>query len=149
MKILLSILLLANAVPSFGQWSGDPATNTPICVAPDYQDLPQLVSDGSSGAIITWLDWRNGPGDIYAQRIGANGFVQWTADGVSVCGAASTQNRPMIVADGSGGAILFGKIYGMVAPTTFMCNESIQAALLNGPQMGFRFAQQLADKTAR
>ncbi len=106
MKILLSILLLAHTAPSFGQWSGNPATNTPICVAPDYQDLPQPVSDGSGGAIITWLDWRNGPGDIYAQRIGANGFVQWTADGVSVCGAASTQNRPMIVADGSGGAVI-------------------------------------------
>ncbi len=106
MKTLLSILLLTYAVPSFGQWSGNPATNTPICIAPDIQDLPQLVSDGIGGAIITWLDWRNGPGDIYAQRIGANGFVQWTTDGISVCSNAITQNRPMMVSDGTGGAII-------------------------------------------
>ncbi|MBI5470736.1 MAG: T9SS type A sorting domain-containing protein [Ignavibacteriae bacterium] len=111
MRAILSVfVLLAYGVPCFSQWSGNPAVNTPICVASSFQDLPQLVSDGNGGAIIVWVDGRNPPinsnGDIYAQRIGANGFVQWTADGISVCGNGVTQNRPQIVSDGNGGAII-------------------------------------------
>ena len=110
MRTLLSTLLLACAVSSFSQWSGNPTTNTPISVASSFQDLPQLVSDGNGGAIITWVDWRNPPlnsnGDIYAQRIGANGIVQWTIDGISVCSNGITQNRPQIISDGNGGAII-------------------------------------------
>jgi len=106
--LLLISVLAAFAVQA--QWSTDPAVNTPISIAPDYQDLPQIISDGSGGSIITWVDWRNPPlnmnGDIYAQRIGTNGVVQWTTDGVPVYAATGTQNRPMIVSDGSGGAII-------------------------------------------
>lgn len=64
--------------------------------------VPQLISDGDNGAIITW--YRGG--DIYAQRVNANGTVLWPAGGVPVCAATSTQNFPQLVSDGSGGAII-------------------------------------------
>jgi hypothetical protein len=58
--------------------NGDPlwtVDGAPICLARGEQDFPQLVSDGSNGAIITWQDYRNNNFDIYAQRIHADGLI--------------------------------------------------------------------------
>ena len=110
MKSAMLFLFLLPFTFLQAQWSPDPNVNTPICLAPSFQDLPKIVSDGSGGAIITWVDNRNPPlnsnGDIYAQRIGADGFVKWTTDGVGVCNNSITQNRSQIISDGSGGAII-------------------------------------------
>jgi hypothetical protein len=41
-----------------------------ICTAEGYQDYPQLVADGSGGAIITWQDYRSGSDyHVYTQRV--------------------------------------------------------------------------------
>ena len=86
------------------QWTTD---GVAISTAANNQYYPFMVSDGSSGAIITWYDYRSGANfDIYAQRINTNGVVQWTADGVPISTAANSQERPAIVSDGSGGAIV-------------------------------------------
>ena len=85
------------------QWAVD---GVPICTAEYDQFNPTIVSDGSSGAIITWVDYRNDYYDIYAQRINASGAVLWTADGVPVCTATYDQYSPTIASDGSGGAII-------------------------------------------
>ena len=74
------------AAPS--QWTAD---GVALCTAANDQINPQIVSDGSGGAIITWQDYRGGNYDIYAQRVNASGAVQWTADGVAVCTAAYDQ----------------------------------------------------------
>ncbi len=39
-----------------------------ICTAREDQGPPQICSDGSGGAIITWYDYRNGNYDIYAKH---------------------------------------------------------------------------------
>ena len=90
----------------------------PISVAANKQQNPQIVSDGSGGAIITWQDSRNGVPDlnydIYAQRIDANGSVQWTADGIPICTELHHQYNPQMIGDGSGGAIVTwydGRVY--------------------------------------
>jgi hypothetical protein len=69
---------------------------------------PTVCSDGAGGAVVTWQDQRSGVGlnDIYAQRINAAGVPQWTAGGVPVCTATGSQIAPLLVADGSGGAII-------------------------------------------
>ena len=77
-----------------------------ICTAGNNQSYPTIESDGSSGAIITWDDYRNGNYDIYAQRVNNTGSTLWTLDGVAICTAGNTQRYPMIVSDGSGGAII-------------------------------------------
>ena len=77
-----------------------------ICAALNAQVNPRIVSDGAGGAIIGWIDSRNGNQDIYAQRVNAAGAVQWTADGVVVCNATLTQSALSMTADGAGGAIL-------------------------------------------
>ena len=92
-----------------------------VCVASAVQWYPQLTTDGNGGAIITWEDYRNGNGDIYAQRIEANGTALWTTNGVVICNAAFEQWPPQITNDENGGAIItwedrrngtfFGDIY--------------------------------------
>jgi len=52
-------------------WTGD---GVAICTAPGDQVWPTIVSEGSSGAIITWYDYRGSISpDIYAQQINASG----------------------------------------------------------------------------
>jgi hypothetical protein len=85
------------------QWT---ANGVIVCAAAASQVLPALASDGSGGAIVAWQDARNGTNDIFAQRVAAAGAVQWTADGVVICGAAQYQTSAQIIPDGGGGAIV-------------------------------------------
>ena len=75
------------------QWTAD---GVAIVSNSATQYSPQLVSDGSGGAIITWAGLREGAAyaDIYAQRIDASGAVQWAADGVLVSTATTRANGP-------------------------------------------------------
>jgi len=84
------------------------ADNVAISTATGNQANPQIVADGSGGAIIVWEDNRSGSGaDLYAQRVNSAGAAQWKpADGVAVTTAAGLQLRPQIISDGSGGAIV-------------------------------------------
>jgi hypothetical protein len=79
---------------------------TPICTVAGTQDMPRIVSDGSSGAIVAWRDLRSGVSDIYAQRVSASGVALWTAGGVPVCAATGLQTTPEAAADGAGGAFI-------------------------------------------
>ena len=90
------------------QWT---ANGVALCTATDYREYPAILSDGASGAIVTWGDYRSGGGtytnpDIYAQRISAAGTVQWTANGVALCTATGFQVHATIASDGAGGAIV-------------------------------------------
>lgn len=77
-----------------------------VCTIPDTQDLPVPVSDGSGGAIIVWRDNRTVNTDIYAQRVDADGNILWIIDAMPVCTAINFQSDPIIISDGSGGAII-------------------------------------------
>ncbi len=107
---LLCLLAAATGVLSqadgVGAWFGYPTQNTPICTASGSQIYPQIVSDGSGGAVITWQDGRSGNYDVYAQRVDNSGAVQWTTDGMAICTAAGDQASPWITPDGSGGTVI-------------------------------------------
>ena len=79
-----------------------------VAAAVGNQFFPDLLSDGSGGAIVTWYDYRNGSAnaDIFAQSINATGLMQWAVNGVALCLAVDNQNNPKIVTDNSGGAII-------------------------------------------
>jgi hypothetical protein len=89
-----------------GAWSGDPTANTAICTASGIQQDPQITSDGSGGAIMTWQDERSGNWDLYARRVDSGGNVQWTTNGVAICTASGNQANQQITSDNSGGAII-------------------------------------------
>jgi len=98
--------IFAQRISSSGsiQWT---ANGVAICNAPGYHATPQLCSDGSGGAIITWVDGRAAVGkDIYAQRISGAGAIQWTTNGVIVCAAPDYQGQVQICSDSHHGAII-------------------------------------------
>jgi predicted lipoprotein with Yx(FWY)xxD motif len=82
------------------------ANGVNICNQAAAQRGPKIVSDGSGGAFITWYDNRAGNYDIYTQRIGSAGAVQWTTNGVATCTAAADQMKPDICSDGAAGVIV-------------------------------------------
>ncbi len=88
--------------PGAVQWTAD---GVALCTAAANQLKPMIASDGAGGAIVGWYDYRGGNADIYVQRVGAAGAVQWIADGVPLCAAAEDQMHPAIASDGAGGAI--------------------------------------------
>jgi hypothetical protein len=85
------------------QWS---AGGVALCTASGDQTAPTIISDGASGAIVTWTDARGADLDLYAQRITAAGAPAWTANGAAVCAAAGVQWIESMVSDGAGGAII-------------------------------------------
>ncbi|MGB5912660.1 MAG: TIR domain-containing protein [Promethearchaeia archaeon] len=67
--------------------------------------MPDICSDGSGGAIITWVDWRIiAPMQIYAQGVDSNGTAKWVFNGVKVCNNDGLY--PEICSDGDKGAII-------------------------------------------
>lgn len=106
--IVIFLLIIYWSAIAWAQWVTDGAA---ICTASGTQEFPQVVSDGSGGAIIVWLDRRSGDRDIYAQKITADGLVVWAADGVAVCTASGGQVSHQIISDGSGGAIITWEDY--------------------------------------
>ena len=91
------------------QWA---ANGVPLCTATGDQSNPTIATDGASGAIVTWFDYRSGNYDIYAQRIDASGAVQWAADGVALNTLPGEQAYPTIVSDAAGGAIVTWRDHG-------------------------------------
>ena len=102
---LLGLALLLSR-PAVAAWPTDPTVNVPLCTATGTQDSPSILSDGAGGAIVAWQDYRSGTSKIYAQRVNAAGVARWTAGGMALSGAASTQQSPCIVSDGVCGAIV-------------------------------------------
>jgi len=86
--------------------------STPVCTKSGDQLNIRMAPDGSGGAIIVWEDYRRGEPDIYAQKINGIGDRLWGDEyGVAVCTASYGQKNPVIVSDGSGGAIIAWEDY--------------------------------------
>ena len=79
------------------------ANGMPIDTSIGDQQVPEVVPDGSGGAIIVWTDGRNGDGDIYAQRIDVDGNLLWGPDAIPVCIEPGYPTNPRVVATSDGG----------------------------------------------
>ena len=78
-----------------------------VCDADSDQEYLSVVSDGRSGAIVSWQDYRNGNWDIYCQRIDSSGVLQWGVGGLPVCITPEEQGcGPVICEDGENGGII-------------------------------------------
>ncbi|GAH41068.1 unnamed protein product, partial [marine sediment metagenome] len=100
--------IYAQRVNSTGdpQWTDQ---GEPVCTYKTHKDSPEIIGDGSHGAVIAWEDSRNINQDIYAQRINSNGITQWTspsAGGKPVCTFTEYQYHIRMCTDGVGGAII-------------------------------------------
>ena len=72
-------------------------SNLPLCTASNEQLFPDLVSDGHRGAIIAWMDARNGNRDVFIQRIDASGKALWKEDGIAICQLPGSQGWPILI----------------------------------------------------
>ncbi len=79
----------------------------PICELTANQQQHNCVSDGKGGFIVVWWDDRDIFADIYAQRVNVDGEVLWDEQGVPICTEGGVQQNPMLVTDGTGGAIAY------------------------------------------
>ncbi|UOK43666.1 MULTISPECIES: T9SS type A sorting domain-containing protein [Flavobacterium] len=102
--------IYAQRVNSSGaiQWSDNGIV---ICDAANHQPDPTIISDNNGGAIIVWSDERNSGTstdvyDIYAQRVNSNGIAQWETNGITICSSLNSQQNPVLISDGNGGAII-------------------------------------------
>jgi hypothetical protein len=95
------------------QWGADGA---PVCTQSGFQGVPILAADGSGGAVVSWWDYRNGPRDVYAQRLNAAGSPLWTVDGIPVANGPAEEYLTVIQADGTGGAFLAWEDYRSGSP---------------------------------
>jgi hypothetical protein len=89
--------------------SGTPTWNPnhlPIAVHSNGSDAIVAIAADDGGAILSWVDRRSGEGDIYAQKLSADGSNAWTSGGLVVCNAANSQYRPSLCGDGASGAIV-------------------------------------------
>ncbi len=68
---------------------------------------PTLVNGGSGSAVLAWADSRvSSNGDVFTQKMDANGAAQWNPGGVSICLASGQQSEIVAVPDSTGGAIV-------------------------------------------
>jgi hypothetical protein len=80
-----------------------------VCDTTGTQSDVKIVADQQGGAYLLWRDRRSGifstDDDLYAQRLNANGVVQWTKNGILVTGAPGSQNSATLIGDGRYGFI--------------------------------------------
>ena len=80
-----------------------------VISAEGHQIDPCLISTGFGDYIVIWSDFRDDSlhGDIYAQKLDANGNILWDSLGIllSTGDMTSPQATLRLIADGTGGAI--------------------------------------------
>ncbi len=127
------------------QWS---PTGVALCTAPSEQGPPFPIPDGAGGAIVAWVDLRvpnpdpdlNAP-DIYAQRVRADGTVDWPLDGLAICAAEAAQDNPTLIPDQHGGVIAFwddgrngwSDIYAQRVDTSGVLGEPVVSVVEDRP----------------
>ncbi|MDP8206537.1 MAG: FlgD immunoglobulin-like domain containing protein [Candidatus Electryonea clarkiae] len=87
--------------------SADGTRGLPICLEDQRQDRLKLCSDGEGGAFFVWIDNREDfMGDIYGQRVDADGNILWAEDGDSIVIADAVQYKHRIINSPPGEAIM-------------------------------------------
>jgi hypothetical protein len=91
----------------------------PILYESFYAMWPKIISDGNGGAIIVWQDQRDVNFHLYAQRINANGEIQWIANGVKISPPIGQTglNGYSLIADENNGAIIVWVDRRLIDPT--------------------------------
>ena len=72
------------------------------------QEDPDICSDLQGGFIISWIDFRTDTlGDVYVQRLDAEGNRMWAWNGVPICLIPNTEQLTLhTISDGNSGAII-------------------------------------------
>src|SRR5437870_3835933 len=103
--LLGAALLLLLAPSALAGWAPE---GTRVCASPGHQCCFSAAPDGAGGAIICWLDYRDGPAAVFAERLTPGGEIAtgWPGEGLRISATARSQEATFITADGTGGAII-------------------------------------------
>ena len=111
---VLATVSLSVATPRIASAAWPPFGRA-ISTAVGDQLAPAIASDGAQGAIISWVDFRGTPVNLFARRVLASGELDptWPADGralrtnpLALGTESENPGPPGIVPDGSGGAFV-------------------------------------------
>ncbi|MFN0156508.1 MAG: T9SS type A sorting domain-containing protein [Bacteroidota bacterium] len=94
------------------QWTTDGVV---VRASPNQERYPDMISDESGGAIVTWQVG----GNIYAQKIDSSGVTQWPSAAVAISTALFDQLGPTLTTDGRGGAVITWDDYRYVLPQIY------------------------------
>ncbi len=85
-----------------------PEGGIPVCAPQHAQTTPQIVSDGSDGAIVAWLGPRFDYPQACVQRLSPDGKLLWEKEGIQLGALPITAPSPSvaITPDNAGGAIV-------------------------------------------
>ncbi len=86
-----------------------------------------LVSDGAGGVIVALPELVSGSVRTVAQKINADGTIAWPAGNIDIFSAASLPGEQVIVADGSGGALV-AATFDAGEPFTYVMVQRIFAS---------------------
>jgi len=91
-------------------WGSDVRVNSDTGTAGQYS--PAIAVDGNGNNVVVWQDYRNGNGDIYAQRLDGAGNRLWGSD-VRVNSDTGTAGlySPAIAVDGNGNNVVVWQDY--------------------------------------
>jgi hypothetical protein len=83
-----------------------------VVSAPNGQYPTGIVPDEEGGALVSWVDGRDGGFDLYMQRISAAGQPLWASNGVALARlSGGVVNFASMISDGTGGAVLAWEDY--------------------------------------
>jgi len=103
-----------------------------VCNINSAQTNSQIIEDGYGGAIIIWVDDRNGNFDIYAQKFDSLGNKQWNSNGIIIFENNSNQNQPQIVRTSDNYFYVFCIDDRMGLPNIFLQKLDLQGNLIWG-----------------
>jgi len=94
--------IYAQRIDALGQiqWA---LNGVPVCVAANYRNTPEMISDGSEGAILAWDDERNLPPeaenewDVYAQQVNFNGTLGPVPNIMAIADVPDDQGRQVVI----------------------------------------------------
>lgn len=122
----ICIAMAAAAGPARAAWPTDPNVNVGVAVAANVQAPFGVLRDGAGGNYFVWFDSRNGDftnGQIYAQRLDANGNTAWVTNGIPLTALFNAQSGGWGCAeDPAGGAIV----------AWFLSDGTLRAQKVNG-----------------
>lgn len=131
---LAAIALLVAPAPLWSAWPTTPLQGLRIAPFAADQSYTKAVSDGAGGAIVVFLDRRNGAYDVFVQRVTVTGEIApgWPASGLALCTAGGDQFEPLLVPDGAGGAVVTWQDYRSGNADVYVARVTANGALSPG-----------------
>ncbi len=114
------------------------------------QRYSSVAPDGAGGIYVAWSDQRVDGGDIYCQRLLADGRIApgWRADGLPVCTAAGAQTHPSLAPDGAGGVLLAWEDRRAAGADIYAARLAADGTPVAGwPPQGLAVCERPADQT--